>query len=162
MYISPTPASDSATYKERITFVTSYENQVIDLFLSVSSEAGDFGLVCPIDVAYTDNVTALWRKSGIVSETLSITVPFSGSHFIDIVYKKDSSLSRNEDRMKYLSAHLLAVHISHQSEYECFRLERSCLISDRYAGKRTGIPVVEVTYCRGLPFICPLHGRVHR
>lgn len=101
MYISPTPASDSATYKERITFVTSYENQVIDLFLSVSSEAGDFGLVCPIDVAYTDNVTALWRKSGIVSETLSITVPFSGSHFIDIVYKKDSSLSRNEDRMKY-------------------------------------------------------------
>lgn len=102
MYVSPTPATDSVTYKSRVTFVTSYDNQVVDLFLVVSSETNrDFGIVCPVDVAYTDNVTALWKQSGIVSTVLSLTVPSSGSHFIEVVYKKDSSINRNEDRMKY-------------------------------------------------------------
>lgn len=102
MYVSPTPATDSVTYKSRVTFVTSCDNQVVDLFLVVSSETNrDFGIVCPVDVAYTDNVTALWKQSGIVSTVLSLTVPSSGSHFIEVVYKKDSSINRNEDRMKY-------------------------------------------------------------
>ena len=101
MYVSPTPAADSTVYENRITFVTSYDNQVVDLLVAVSSQAGDYGIVCPVDVAYTDNVSALWKKSGTVSETLSIIVPVSGSHFIDVAYQKNASGKSGEDRFKY-------------------------------------------------------------
>lgn len=101
MYVSPTPASDSTVYKNRITFVTSYDNQVVDLLVAVSSQSGDYGIVCPVDMAYTDNASTLWKKSGTASETLSIIVPTTGSHFIDVVYQKNASGKAGEDCFKY-------------------------------------------------------------
>lgn len=102
MYMSPTPAADSAVYKNRVNFVTSYDNQEVDLLVLVSSQKnGDYGIVCPVDVTYTDNVTPLWKQSGFESEVLKITVPVSGSHFIDIVYKKNASGKAYGDYLQY-------------------------------------------------------------
>lgn len=105
-YASPLPAGTSETYKDRLTFTTSVANQVVQLELAVSSEPNyDFGIVTFLDTAYVATGDYLWRKSGIVTEIIEIVVPTPGSHFIEIVYKKDASGSQNEDRMKYRLVH---------------------------------------------------------
>lgn len=102
MYMSPTPAADSAVYKNRVSFVTSYDNQEVDLLVVVSSQENrDYGIVCPVDVTYTTNITPIWKKSGFVSTVLKIVVPSSGSHFLDIVYKKDASGKMHGDYLQY-------------------------------------------------------------
>lgn len=106
MYVSPVPAADSATYKSRVTFTTSCDNQVIDLLLTVSSEAGrDFGMVCPVDAGYTADGPFLWRESGDAQTVLNLVVPTAGSHFIDIVYRKDAMGKAGGDFLKYRVIH---------------------------------------------------------
>lgn len=101
-YLSPVPAADSATYRQRVSFETSRPNSEVNILVSVSSEPDhDWGIVCPVDVAYLPDRPALWEKSGVISETLSLIIPSAGSHFIDIVYKKDSTGKQNADRMEY-------------------------------------------------------------
>lgn len=106
MYVSPVPAADSATYKSRVTFTTSCDNQVINLLLTVSSEAGrDFGMVCPVDAGYTADGPFLWRESGDAQTVLNLVVPTAGSHFIDIVYRKDAMGKAGGDFLKYRVIH---------------------------------------------------------
>lgn len=100
-YVSPSSTSHSTTYKDRVSFVTRKNNQVLYMEVSVSSETYDYGIVCALDTTYSAAAETLWKKSGIESAVVEIVIPTAGDHFIDVVYVKDSSESRNEDRFKF-------------------------------------------------------------
>jgi len=90
---------DNGFTKNRINFTTSQSNQVITIFLKVSSEAGyDFALVGLLDnpnLSRTSNYSD--RISGTAEKYISINVTTAGSHYIDIGYAKDGSQSTGQD-----------------------------------------------------------------
>jgi len=102
VYVSPLPTQHSATYKQRLSFRTTIDNQVLFLELSVSSEESyDWGIVTQLNKVFSTSGSYLWKQSGIVTEILEVSVPYAGSHFIEIVYKKDGSIDQNQDCLKY-------------------------------------------------------------
>ena len=99
---SPTIDHNGFT-KNRINFTTTQANQIINIFLKVSSESGyDFALIGLLNNAnlslsanYTD------RISGEIEKTISVNVPNAGNHFIEVGYGKDSSVSNGQDAAWY-------------------------------------------------------------
>lgn len=101
-YVSPSPTSHSSTYKQRVSFTTRRANQMIHIEIDVSSEQNyDKGIVEALDTSYSSSNEHAWEGSGVTNAVVDIAVPTAGSHFVEIVYTKDSSISSNEDRVKF-------------------------------------------------------------
>lgn len=101
-YVSPSPASHSSTYKQRVSFTTRRANQMIHIEIDVSSEQNyDKGIVEALDTSYHMDNEHAWIGSGVTNAVVDIAVPTAGSHFVEIVYTKDGSGSSNEDRVKF-------------------------------------------------------------
>lgn len=101
-YVSPSPTSHSSTYKQRVSFTTRRANQMIHIEIDVSSEQNyDKGIVEALDTSYSSSNEHAWEGSGVTNAVVDIAVPTAGSHFVEIVYTKDSSTSNNEDRVKF-------------------------------------------------------------
>jgi hypothetical protein len=101
-YVSPSPTSHSSTYKQRVSFTTRRANQMIHIEIDVSSEQNyDKGIVEALDTSYSSSNEHAWEGSGVTNAVVDIAVPTAGSHFVEIVYTKDSSTSSNEDRVKF-------------------------------------------------------------
>ena len=101
-YVSPSPTSHSSTYKQRVSFTTRRANQMIHIEIDVSSEQNyDKGIVEALDTSYSSSNEHAWEGSGVTNAVVDIAVPTVGSHFVEIVYTKDSSTSSNEDRVKF-------------------------------------------------------------
>ena len=100
-YVSPAPTSQSATYKQRVSFVTNKDNQVMYLEIDVSSETYDHGIVCALDTSYSTSAETLWNKGGLEKTIVEIVIPSAGSHFVDVVYVKDGSVDKYEDMFKF-------------------------------------------------------------
>lgn len=101
-YVSPSPASHSSTYKQRVSFTTRRANQMIHIEIDVSSEQNcDKGIVEALDTSYHMDNEHAWTGSGVTNAVVDIAVPTAGSHFVEIVYTKDGSGSRNGDRVKF-------------------------------------------------------------
>ena len=101
-YVSPSPASHSSTYKQRVSFTTRRANQMIHIEIDVSSEQNyDKGTVEALDTSYHMDNEHAWTGSGVTNAVVDIAVPTAGSHFVEIVYTKDGSGSSNEDRVKF-------------------------------------------------------------
>lgn len=101
-YVSPSPASHSSTYKQRVSFTTRRANQMIHIEIDVSSEQNyDKGIVEALDTSYHMDNEHAWTGSGVTNAVVDIAVPTAGSHFVEIVYTKDGSGSSNEDRVKF-------------------------------------------------------------
>lgn len=101
-YVSPSPASHSSTYKQRVSFTTRRANQMIHIEIDVSSEQNyDKGIVEALDTSYHMDNEHAWAGSGVTNAVVDIAVPTAGSHFVEIVYTKDGSGSSNEDRVKF-------------------------------------------------------------
>lgn len=101
-YVSPSPASHSSTYKQRVSFTTRRANQMIHIEIDVSSERNyDKGIVEALDTSYHMDNEHAWTGSGVTNAVVDIAVPTAGSHFVEIVYTKDGSGSSNEDRVKF-------------------------------------------------------------
>lgn len=86
--------SSSGITKNRITFTSVEANRIMNFVIDSSSENGfDFILVGMLDnvgLTRTSNFTD--RTSGNPStKTVSVVVPTTGDHFIDIAYAKDGS-----------------------------------------------------------------------
>jgi hypothetical protein len=90
---------NSAITKSRINFTTTKENQIISIYLKVSSESGfDFGLVGLLDnsnLTISTNYTD--RISGETEKSITINVANAGAHFIEVAYAKDSSSVAGSD-----------------------------------------------------------------
>jgi hypothetical protein len=101
-YVSPSPTSHSSTYKQRVSFTTRRANQMIHIEIDVSSEQNyDKGIIEALDTVYGSSNEHAWEGSGVTNAVVDIAVPTAGSHFVEIVYTKDSSTSSNEDRVKF-------------------------------------------------------------
>jgi hypothetical protein len=85
--------------KNRINFTTSQANQAIIINLKVSSEANyDFALVGLLDnsnLSLSGNYTD--RISGEMEKLISVNIPQAGTHFIEVGYGKDGSVSNGSD-----------------------------------------------------------------
>ena len=101
-YVSPA-INHSSIIKNRIYFSTTKVNQSIAIELSVSSEPTyDCALIGILDdnnLAINSNYTK--KISGITTIIAIVDIPNIGSHFIDVGYAKDSSVSNNDDNCKY-------------------------------------------------------------
>jgi hypothetical protein len=97
---SPTIGDGNVT-KFRVNFTSTANNAAIVIQLDVSSEGScDFAFIGQLDnasVTYESGYYPGSRISGTNSATVSIPVPFSGSHFIEIGYRKDGSISNGSD-----------------------------------------------------------------
>ena len=101
-YVSPSPTSHSSTYKQRVSFTTRRANQMIHIEIDVSSEQNyDKGIVEALDTSYHMDNEHAWEGSGVTNAVVDIAVPTAGSHFVEIVYTKDGSISSNKDRVKF-------------------------------------------------------------
>jgi hypothetical protein len=96
---SPPIGANSAT-KSRVSF-TSAAGASIMIQLAVSSEANcDYAFISQLDNAsatYSGGYYSGSLISGSTSVTVTIPVPTAGSHFIDIGYGKDGSVSSGSD-----------------------------------------------------------------
>jgi uncharacterized repeat protein (TIGR02543 family) len=96
--LSP-PITDGSVTKARIRFTGGGDGVSIIIILQVSSEEGcDWAFISTLDndsAAYDSGYYE--RISGENSTTVTIPVPTAGSHFIDIGYQKDGSISRGSD-----------------------------------------------------------------
>jgi hypothetical protein len=97
-YKSPTITHDETT-KQRYNFATTSPDTYINVYLEVSSEQNyDWAFVSSLDnpnATYSNGYET--RISGENSTTIAIYVPTAGSHFIEIGYGKDSSVSSGSD-----------------------------------------------------------------
>jgi hypothetical protein len=97
---SPAIGHNSVT-KARVSFTSSAANASITIQLEVSSEAGyDFAFISTldnVDAAYNSGYYNNSVISGANSVTVSIPVPGTGSHFIEIGYRKDGSTTGGSD-----------------------------------------------------------------
>jgi hypothetical protein len=96
------PAIDHGNVtKVRVSFTSIAANAGITIALDVSSETGyDYAFIGALDNAsatYDSGYYIGSRISGLTSVTVTIPVPTSGSHFIDICYRKDGSESGGLD-----------------------------------------------------------------
>jgi hypothetical protein len=91
---SPT-ITDGGVTKARISFTSDVSNASITIQLDVSSELGyDYAFISELDNAdatYQSGFTAGSVISGANSVTITIPIPTTGNHFIDIGYRKDGS-----------------------------------------------------------------------
>jgi hypothetical protein len=90
---------DGSVTKARIGFSSVTADSSITIQLEVSSEPGyDYAFVSNLDnpdATYSNGYST--RISGTESTTVTIPVPTAGSHFIDIGYRKDGSLTGGSD-----------------------------------------------------------------
>ncbi|MDR3170272.1 MAG: fibronectin type III domain-containing protein, partial [Treponema sp.] len=93
---SPT-IGDSGTTITRCTFASTGSDVSLVIHLDVSSEANyDFAFVGNLDS--TASMSSCYDKiSGSTSQTIIITIPTAGSHFVEIGYGKDGSVSNGSD-----------------------------------------------------------------
>lgn len=110
-YRSPQATSHGSTYTSRINFTTDADNVMIDIEVMISSEASDFGYVSRLDTAFS-TISFSFKGSGQKTSMVSIPVPKAGSHFIEVAYVKDSSLSSYEDMFRYRIPRLINCWIS--------------------------------------------------
>jgi hypothetical protein len=91
--------------KARISFTSVSSNASIAIQLTVSSESGyDFAFISELDNASATSQSGYYsgsRISGETSVTIAIPVSSSGSHFIDIGYRKDEIVSSGSDCVWY-------------------------------------------------------------
>jgi hypothetical protein len=87
--------------KSRVGFTAPRANASIMIKLDVSSEAGyDYAFISTLDNAnatYESGYYTGSRISGTTSVTITIPVSTAGSHFVDIGYRKDGSVSNGSD-----------------------------------------------------------------
>ena len=99
-FISPATTEHNGYYHARIAFTTTNSNTVINLRLTSSSESYDFGYIGKLDTDLSStvgsNYIARAAGNGTVVNCI-LQVPTAGSHYFDIVYKKDSSVSSYND-----------------------------------------------------------------
>ncbi|MDR0709374.1 MAG: hypothetical protein LBF77_04840 [Spirochaetaceae bacterium] len=92
---------DNTVTKARVSFISNTADTSITIQLDVSSESGyDFAFISTLDndsAAYDNGYYTDGRISGGQSVTVTIPVPTAGSHFVDIGYRKDSSVSNGSD-----------------------------------------------------------------
>ena len=97
---SPAIAHDSAS-KARVDFISAVDNAVISIQLDVSSELGfDYAFVSTLDndsATYESGYYTNSRISGTESIMVTIPVPTAGSHFVEIGYRKNNSISTGSD-----------------------------------------------------------------
>jgi len=87
---SPT-IGDGGTTKTRVHFTSTGSNATITIHLWVSSEVDfDFAFVSNLNSS-ADRASNYRRISGNRYETINITIPTPGNHFIEIGYSKDGS-----------------------------------------------------------------------
>jgi hypothetical protein len=90
-YKSPV-ISHNTTTKARVNFTSTAADAVIVVQLEVSSANNDYAFISTLDngsASYDSGYYPGSRISGMESVTISIPVPAAGSHFIDILYRKD-------------------------------------------------------------------------
>jgi hypothetical protein len=81
----------------RYNFTTAGANTSLVINLDISSQNGsDYALVGNLDSPVSRN-SYYGFSSGSVSKTITILVPSTGSHFVEISYDKDSSGSSGSD-----------------------------------------------------------------
>jgi hypothetical protein len=99
-YKSP-PINDGSVTKMRVSFTSNSANASITIQLDVSSYSswgGDYAFISQLDTASaTYDGDYYSRIYGTNSTTVTIPVPTAGSHFVDIGYRKDSSMSSGSD-----------------------------------------------------------------
>jgi hypothetical protein len=93
--------SHSSTTKARVDFTSSGTDAFIVIELAVSSEASyDVAFISTLDNPNATSSSGYFTGSaisGTQSITVSIPVSTAGSHFIEIGYQKDSTVSHNSD-----------------------------------------------------------------
>ena len=101
-YVSPA-INHNSIVKNKVSFTTKKENQIVAVELVVSSEKNyDFALLGLLDNEnLTINSNYTGRISGVTSQLFYIIVQDPGYHFFYVAYAKDSSNSSNEDYGKY-------------------------------------------------------------
>lgn len=100
-YVSP-KIVDNGFVKNRVSFSTTQPNQTVFINLKVSSERSDYAFVGKLDDGGLGmNFNYLERISGDTDKVIGVLVPSAGSHFIEVGYGKDSSLSAGEDCCRY-------------------------------------------------------------
>jgi hypothetical protein len=91
--------ADGGFAKNRITFTTSAAGQSVTVRIKVSSEINyDFAAVGLLDntgLSLTSNYTD--RISGEMERAVTIHVPTAGTHFVEVGYGKDGSMSSGAD-----------------------------------------------------------------
>lgn len=110
-YRSPSATSHSTTYKQRIDFTTDADNMTLVLDVVISSENYDYGYVSRLDTAFS-TISFSYKGSGQKQSTVTIAVPKAGSHFIEVAYVKDSSVSSYDDMFKFRIPRILNCWIS--------------------------------------------------
>nr|DAY94280.1 MAG TPA: hypothetical protein [Caudoviricetes sp.] len=111
--ISPKNPGPTGFYKDRVSFKTTENNQVVRIIMRISTEANcDFGIVGKVDETLIDGGTYYDRYSGTLSGVADQVVATSGTHFIDVAYKKDASVNANEDNIKYYIAYEKQIWVS--------------------------------------------------
>jgi hypothetical protein len=102
---SPATAHGGMT-KARVSFTSGSANQSITIQLRVSAYGGpyyssnDYAFISTLDNASATASSGYYsgsRISGEQSVSITIPVPTAGSHFIDIGYQKDGSISSGSD-----------------------------------------------------------------
>lgn len=111
--ISPKNPVHGGFYRDRVAFNTTVDNQVVRIIMRVSTEANcDYGIIGKVDKALTDGGAYYDRYSGVLSAVADQTIVKKGTHFIDVAYKKDGSVSSNEDNIKYYISYQKQIWVS--------------------------------------------------
>ena len=100
--ISPKNPVPNGFYRDRVSFNTTANNQVVRIIMRISTEANcDYGIVGKVDEELINGGTYYDHYSGVLSGVADQVVAIPGTHFIDVAYKKDASINANEDNIKY-------------------------------------------------------------
>lgn len=84
---------------ERIRFETSKDHTLVAIRITASTEEDyDWGYLWSLDTPHTSGGYAA-KVSGNESRTIAVDVFGTGSHFIDVGYVKDTSLSERNDKI---------------------------------------------------------------
>ena len=111
--ISPKNPEPVGFYKDRVIFKTTENNQVVRIIMQISTEANcDFGIIGKVDEELINGGAYYDRYSGVLSGVADQIVATSGTHFIDVAYKKDASVNANEDNIKYYIAYEKQIWVS--------------------------------------------------
>jgi hypothetical protein len=95
---SPTIGHNETTIT-RYSFTSTGSNASLVIHLEVSSEPGyDFAFVGYLDDSTASRTSNYYERiSGSTSQTITITIPSAGSHFVEIGYGKDGSVDNGSD-----------------------------------------------------------------
>lgn len=98
---SPKSPAHNGMYMDKLRFTTSDPRQQIVLKIDVSSESSyDWAYVGYVDSALSAT-NFHTRKSGILSFNVIQEIQEAGEHYIEVMYRKDTSGNIGEDMMKY-------------------------------------------------------------